>query len=72
VFLCCGNIPSMADEGGAHDADRIAIADRVALIPLVYRRSMAFVKPRVKGWWEFGKTSSSFAELVIDDSSPRA
>ncbi len=55
-----------------HDADRMAIADRVALIPLVYGRSMAFVKPRVKGWWEFGKTSSSFADLVVDESSPRA
>ncbi|MBA3716729.1 MAG: AAA family ATPase [Actinobacteria bacterium] len=54
-----------------HDADRMAIADRVALIPLVYGRSMAFVKPRVKGWWEFGKTSSSFADLVVDESAPR-
>jgi hypothetical protein len=50
----------MPDEGGAHDADRMAIAVRLALIP------------RVKGSWEFGTTSSSIAELVIDDSSPRA
>jgi hypothetical protein len=32
---------------------------------------MAFVKPCVSGWWEFGKTSSSFADLVVDESSPR-
>jgi ABC-type oligopeptide transport system substrate-binding subunit/class 3 adenylate cyclase len=55
-----------------HEADRMAIADRVALIPLAYGRSMAFVKPWVNGWWEFGKTSSSFADLVVDVASPRA
>jgi ABC-type oligopeptide transport system substrate-binding subunit len=48
-----------------HEADRMAVADQVALIPLVYGRSMAFVRPAVSGWWEFGKTSASFAELVI-------
>jgi oligopeptide transport system substrate-binding protein len=48
-----------------HEADRMAVADRVALIPLVYGRSMAFVKPWVKGWWEFGKSSSSFADLDV-------
>ena len=50
-----------------HEADRYAVADRVALIPLVYGRSMAFVKPRVHGWWEFGKTSASFADLRVDE-----
>jgi ABC-type oligopeptide transport system substrate-binding subunit/class 3 adenylate cyclase len=55
-----------------HEADRLAVADRVALIPLMYGRSMAFVKPWVKGWWEFGKTSSSFADLLVDPQSPRA
>jgi ABC-type transport system substrate-binding protein len=47
-----------------HEADRYAVADRVAVIPLVYGRSTAFVQPRVQGWWEFGKTSASFADLV--------
>jgi ABC-type oligopeptide transport system substrate-binding subunit/class 3 adenylate cyclase len=50
-----------------HEADRYAVADRVALIPLVYGRSMAFVKPYVRGWWEFGKTSASFADLRVDE-----
>ncbi len=50
-----------------HEADRYAVADRVALIPLVYGRSMAFVKPHVHGWWEFGKTSASFADLLVDE-----
>ena len=55
-----------------HEADRMAVADQVALIPLVYARNVAFVKPWVKGWWEFGKSSSSFSDLVVDPSSPRA
>jgi ABC-type oligopeptide transport system substrate-binding subunit/class 3 adenylate cyclase len=47
-----------------HEADRMAVADRIACIPLVYGRSMAFVKPWVSGWWEFGKSSSSVADLI--------
>ncbi len=56
-----------------HEADRMAVADRIALIPLAYGRSMAFVKPWVHGWWEFGKTSASFADLLISgrDRTPR-
>jgi hypothetical protein len=38
----------------------------VAVIPLVYGRSTAFVRPRVEGWWEFGKTSASFADLTVE------
>jgi ABC-type oligopeptide transport system substrate-binding subunit len=49
-----------------HEADRYAVAERVAVIPLVYGRSTAFVRPRVEGWWEFGKTSASFADLTVD------
>jgi ABC-type oligopeptide transport system substrate-binding subunit/class 3 adenylate cyclase len=52
-----------------HEADRMAISDRVALIPLVYGRSMAFVKPWVQGWWEFGKSCSPFADLVVRSPS---
>jgi ABC-type oligopeptide transport system substrate-binding subunit len=54
-----------------HAADRMAVADRVALIPLVYGRSMAFVKPWVSGWWEFGKSCSSFADLQADEARAR-
>ena len=52
-----------------HEADRMAVADRIACIPLVYGRSMAFVKPWVSGWWEFGKSSSSVADLMTAGSS---
>jgi ABC-type oligopeptide transport system substrate-binding subunit/class 3 adenylate cyclase len=55
-----------------HEADRMAVADRVAVIPLVYGRSLAIVKPWVEGWWEFGKTSASFADLVMDDAKVSA
>jgi ABC-type transport system substrate-binding protein len=55
-----------------HEADRLAVAERIAAIPLVYGRSMAFVKPWVRGWWEFGKSSASYADLVIEPDSPRA
>ena len=55
-----------------HEADRMAVADRVACIPLVYGRNVAYVKPWVRGWWEFGKSSASFADLIVDHASPRA
>jgi oligopeptide transport system substrate-binding protein len=48
-----------------HEADRYAVAERVAVIPLVYGRSAALVRPPVRGWWEFGKSSANFADLVV-------
>ena len=51
-----------------HEADRYAVAERVAVIPLVYGRSTAFVRPQVRGWWEFGKSSANFADLVVEPS----
>jgi ABC-type oligopeptide transport system substrate-binding subunit/class 3 adenylate cyclase len=47
-------------------ADRLAVVDQAAVIPLVYGRSMAFVRPGVEGWWEFAKSSASFADLVVN------
>jgi len=49
-----------------HEADRYAVAERVAVIPLVYGRSTAFVRPSVRGWWEFGKSSANFADLRVE------
>ena len=49
-----------------HAAERMAIADEVALIPIAYGRSTAIVKPHVHGWWEFGKSSAAYGALVID------
>ncbi len=44
---------------------RYVVGDRAAVIPLVYGRSTAFVRPNVHGWWEFGKSSASFADLRV-------
>jgi ABC-type oligopeptide transport system substrate-binding subunit/class 3 adenylate cyclase len=52
-----------------HEADRYAVAERVAVIPLVYGRSTAFVRPEVHGWWEFGKSSANFADLRVERPS---
>lgn len=54
---------------GFHEADRMAVGDMIALIPLFYGRSLALAKPWVKGWWEFGKSCSSFADLVVESAT---
>jgi oligopeptide transport system substrate-binding protein len=48
-----------------HEADRRAIRESCALIPLYYRRPAVFVKPWVEGWWEWGKSSSAVADLMV-------
>jgi oligopeptide transport system substrate-binding protein len=53
-----------------HEADRMAVAEQVALIPIAYGRSMSYVKPWIRGWWEFGKSSSSFADLLVEGAPP--
>jgi ABC-type transport system substrate-binding protein/class 3 adenylate cyclase len=50
-----------------HEADRFAVAEDVALIPLVYGRSTSFVQSNVEGWWEFAKTSAPYADLVVGE-----
>jgi len=50
-----------------HHADRVAVSELAAVIPLAYGRNPAVVKPHVSGWWEFGKSWSSFADLVVGD-----
>ena len=52
-----------------HEADRLAVADDVAAIPLVYVRNMIMVKPWLQGWWEYGKSWSSYADLVMGPRS---
>lgn len=49
-----------------HRADRRAVSERIAMIPVAYGRNITFVKPWIHGWWEFGKAWSSFADLVVD------
>jgi ABC-type oligopeptide transport system substrate-binding subunit/class 3 adenylate cyclase len=54
-----------------HEADRLAVAGDVAAIPLAYVRNVVFVKPWVTGWWEFGKSWSSLADLAVDEGAER-
>ncbi len=54
-----------------HQADRMAVVDKAALIPLCYGRNMAFVKDHVQGWWEFAKSSAALRDLVVDQASAR-
>ena len=50
-----------------HAADRMAVAEQVAAIPLTYTRSALLVKPWVHGWWEYGKSWANFADLVVGE-----
>ena len=49
----------------SHEADRMALTDRVAMISLFQGQSLAFSKRRVEDRWEFGKSCPSFADLVV-------
>ncbi len=50
-----------------HEADRLAVADQVALVPIYYTRGLAYVQPWVAGWWESGHPCPSLANLTIGD-----
>ncbi|MDX6545867.1 MAG: hypothetical protein QOG02_1641 [Gaiellales bacterium] len=51
-----------------HQVDRMAVVDRVALIPLCYGRNVAYLREGIRGWWEFGKSSAGFADLIVEPS----
>jgi oligopeptide transport system substrate-binding protein len=53
-----------------HQADRMAVADQVALVPIYYMRGLAYVQPWVKGWWEF-PACASLADLIVGDQTKR-
>jgi ABC-type transport system substrate-binding protein/class 3 adenylate cyclase len=53
-----------------HRADRMAVGELGAMIPVAYGRNPVVVKPHVTGWWEYGKSWSSFADLRIGERSP--
>jgi ABC-type transport system substrate-binding protein len=54
-----------------HQADRMAVQDECVVVPLVYGRPVAFLKPWVHGWSGWGSLSMPFNDLSIDESSPR-
>jgi ABC-type transport system substrate-binding protein len=55
-----------------HQADRLVVQDQCEVIPLVYGRPVALLKPWVHGWWEWGATLMPFNGLSIDESSRRS
>lgn len=48
-----------------HQADRLAVAELAAVIPLAYRRIPFVHRPNLRGWWEFGKSWANFADLTL-------
>lgn len=52
-----------------HRADRLVVAEDVAVIPLSYDSTASFHSTDVEGWWEFGKSWSNFADLVVHAGS---
>ena len=50
-----------------HAADRMAVAEQIAAIPVAYFRGSSLVKPWLTGWWEYGKSWASFADLVVGE-----
>lgn len=49
-----------------HAADRLAVAEECALAPLIYYKPVFLAKPWVKGYWEWGKSSASLADLLVE------
>jgi len=49
-----------------HEADRLLVAEEVAIIPLRYNRIMWLVAPRVKGWWSSPMGPARIADLIIE------
>jgi ABC-type transport system substrate-binding protein len=54
-----------------HQADRLAVQDQCAVIPLLYARYTVLAKPWVHGLWEWGAAWLPMDEVTVDDSSPR-
>jgi hypothetical protein len=49
----------------------MAVTDQVALVPICYTRGLAYVQPWVEGWWEFGGSCASLADLIVGDQTTR-
>ncbi|MFP3913466.1 MAG: ABC transporter substrate-binding protein [Actinomycetota bacterium] len=48
-----------------HEADRMAVAEQAAVLPLTYDGNLTLARPGVEGWWEFGKSWSNFADITL-------
>ena len=54
-----------------HEADRLAVQDQCAVIPLLYGRYAVAARGWVHGLWEWGAMGMPFDEVVVDERSPR-
>ncbi len=54
-----------------HEADRIAVQQECAVIPLFYSRVTTWLQPWVHGWWGWATPWERFDELAVDERSPR-
>jgi oligopeptide transport system substrate-binding protein len=55
-----------------HEADRFAVQQECAVIPLFYSRVTALLQPWVHGWWGWASPWQRLDDLTIDERSPRA
>jgi len=55
-----------------HEADRFAVQQECAVIPLFYARVTTLLQPWVHGWWQWAVPWISFDDLTVDERSPRA
>jgi len=53
-----------------HEADRLAIQNECAVIPLYYTHVTALLQPWVHGWWTWAVPWQTFDELTVDERSP--
>ena len=54
-----------------HQADRLAVQEHCAVIPLLYARYTVVAKPWVHGLWEWAAMWLSLDEVTVDERSPR-
>jgi oligopeptide transport system substrate-binding protein len=48
-----------------HEADRLAVREACAVIPIVYRRPATLVQPEVEGWWQWGAPMQSLDRITV-------
>ena len=59
-------IPGLFITGTDTDVGKTVVAGAIARSLQQRGLRVAVLKPVVHGWWEFGKTSANFADLIVD------
>lgn len=50
-----------------HEADRLIVAEEVAVVPLLYTRTTVLVRPTVQGFWMTGVGTARIADLIVTE-----